>query len=216
MVFSAAERGIFDLYRKPLGRSEREQLVYNSDNDKFANHWSNDGRYVLFAEDDPKTRRDLWVLSLADLTAQPLVQTEASESDGFFSPDGQWLAYESDESGRQEVYVQPFQRSGSRTRLSRDGGGNAAWHPSGKEVFFLSQDRAVMSVEVEIDGAGFKATPPKPLLRLPLEGPGSFLSGFGVSADGKRFLMDLRVPGPDADAVTVVLNWTSLLGQDQK
>jgi hypothetical protein len=101
-------------------------------------------------------------LSLADRKATAVLQTEFFEGGGQLSPDGRWMAYHSNESGRHEVYVQPFLGPGERSRISRDGGNWPRWRGDGKEVFFVSEDRALMAVDVKA-GETFAAGEPKPL-----------------------------------------------------
>ena len=104
----------------------------------------------MYISDDPKTGYDLWVLPLeGDRKPQPYLQTQFRENQGQFSPDGHWVAYTSDESGRLEVYVQPFPAAGGKWQISTNGGENPKWRRDGKELFYLGLDRRLMAVEVK-------------------------------------------------------------------
>ena len=179
--------------------------------------WSHDGRFLLYtAANVPKTGSDLWVLPLeGDRKAVPLLRTDFNEGLGDFSPDGRWVAYVSNESGRNEIYVRPFVASGpsgpslgeGKWQVSKDGGTNPRWRADGKEIIF-SFGPAIMSVDVNGSNAGFQMGTPKQLFR----GPGN--NGWDVTGDGKRFLMIVppnqgmqTAPTP----ITVVLNWQAEL-----
>ena len=145
----------------------------------------------------------------------PFANTEFSEDQGQFSPDGRWIAYTSDESGRSEVYVQPFPApvgGGSKTRISRDGGSQPRWRRDGKELFYLSPDGKLVAVNV-IGGPIFKAGVPESLFQaLVVRGRREAVSDvlrWDVTPDGKRFLID-TVKTASAP-LTVVRNWTTEL-----
>ena len=122
IVFSSNRTGGGDLYRKATSGGGAEELLFASDYRKSATDWSRDGRIILFSEFGSTTRQDIWSLSLPDRKAQVVLQTEFFESAATLSPDGRWIAYFSDESGRQEVYVRPFPGPGAKSRISREGG----------------------------------------------------------------------------------------------
>ncbi|HKV80224.1 MAG TPA: hypothetical protein VJP02_18895 [Candidatus Sulfotelmatobacter sp.] len=188
---------------------------------KLPNDWSRDGRFLLYTQQDPQTHADLWVLPLAgdgtpSGTAAPFANTAFSEEQGRFSPDTRWIAYASDESGRSEIYIQPFpapSNGGSKTPISRDGGSQPRWRRDGKELFYSSPDGKLMAVDVT-EGPIFKVGTPRTLFQVPVsqighnEG-GLQVLGWDVAPDGKRFLIDTATTS--SESVTVVLNWTAEL-----
>jgi Tol biopolymer transport system component len=186
-----------------------EEILFQSEDAKSPSSWSRDGRFLLFTRTLPKTKTDIWVLPLSgDRKPFPFLQSEFIDRNGQFSPDGRWVAYVSDESGRLEIYVVPFPGPGGKWQVSPNGGSGPQWSADGRELFYISPDRELMTVEVK-SGAEFQVSSPKPLFSL---SPSSAVSAFEASPDGKRFLQGVprEAPGPP---VTLVLNWTSELGK---
>ena len=123
--------------------------------------WSRDGRFLAFFRTGPNTQRDIWVLRLNDRKAEPFLTTPFTEGAPSFSPDGRWLAYVSDESGRPEIYVQPYPGPGGKWQISTDGGTEPLWNRSGRELFYRTENR-MMIVDVETPPAGsFSAGKPR-------------------------------------------------------
>jgi eukaryotic-like serine/threonine-protein kinase len=216
IAFGGERTGIFDLYQKTSNLAGEDELVFKSAAHKLPSSWSPDGRFLLFYNATGPTH--VWVLPLdgtaADRKPFPLEQSEFLQAVGRFSPDGRWIAYQSNESGKDEIYVRPFDASsaggssstaGTRVAgkwmVSKDGGGVPLWRHDGKELFYLSPTGMAMAVDVNTGGV-FQAGIPKPLFKVP-----SGLVYWDVASDGKRFLMP--VPGASNAAVpfTVVLNW---------
>jgi Tol biopolymer transport system component len=201
------------LYRKLSNLTGNEELLWQSNSQKFLNDWSRDGRFLLFSQQDPKTGYDLWLLPLAGANGAPgkpeeFLHTEFGETQGQFSPDMRWVAYTSNESGRQEIYVRPFPRSetGGKTTVSTGGGSQPRWRKDGKELFYLTE-QGVMVVDVTANPA-FKSSAPKPAVRAQLAnmlgGANVFL--WDVAPDGEHFLINM-VGERSSAPVTVVLNW---------
>jgi hypothetical protein len=165
--------------------------------------WSADGNHILFIRGG-----DLWDLPLTgDRKAIALVTGKGNDRRGRFSPGGEWFAYESDESGRFEVYVQRFPPTKDRWQVSASGGHSAWWRSDGKELFFNASNEKIMSVDVK-KAATFEASPPRVVLQVPgLTNNGRFVA----SLDGQRFLLPLVTQGGEVPPVTVVLNWTARL-----
>jgi Tol biopolymer transport system component len=174
--------------------------------------WSPDGKLLAFHEATPDTQRDIWVLGLSDRKAEPFLRTRFTEGAPSFSPDGRWLAYVSDESGRPEIYAQPYPGPGGKWQISAEGGLEPSWNRNGRELFYRSGNK-MMAVEVATDPT-FSAGKPKMLFEgqyvasvFPLTG-----IAYDVSSDGQRFLMVKETePSRDADQIHVVLNWTEEL-----
>ena len=141
-------------------------------------------------------------------TLEPYLGTETNEVAARFSPDGRWLAYQSDESGRYETYVRSFSGPGGKWQISTGGGKLPVWRADGKELFFVNYDHMLMGVKVGTD-PNFTVDTPVPLFSINERlSPGG---QFDVSSDGQRFLVNTLVkPKTSSLGVTVVTNWTQL------
>ena len=176
--------------------------------DKEPLDWSADGRFVIFRAPDPKTGDDLWMLPMeGDRTPRPLVQTPAGETRAQLSADRRWLAYESDESGVAQVYVQSFPPSGAKWQVSSDGGSQPRWRGDGRELFYLSADHKLMAVDVK-PGSTFEIGTHKELFLVNVFGVDR--NDYAVTADGERFLIN-SVVEQTGTAITVVTNWLAAL-----
>ena len=177
------------------------------------NSWSPDGQQLAYIEINPTTGIDIWVLRMGDRKPRPFLRTPFSESAPQFSPDGRWLTYVSDESGRSEIYVQPYPGPGGKWQISTEGGTEPVWNRNGRELFYRSGDK-MMAVEVT-GQPGFAAGKPRLLfegkyLPTPLTFP-----NYDVSPDGQRFLMLKPIEQSQAapTQINVVLNWFEELKQ---
>ncbi|HEV8231744.1 MAG TPA: hypothetical protein VGQ75_05310, partial [Thermoanaerobaculia bacterium] len=210
IVFVSSQEGFGDIYEKSSSGAGQERVIFRSNQDKFPTDWSLDGRFLVFHSPGPKTGWDVWVLPMTgDHKPMAFAQTEFSEVQGQLSPDGRWMAYASDESGRMEVYVQPFPASGGKWQVSTSGGSQPRWRRDGKELFYVSADKRLMAVEVKAD-ATFEAGVAKALFGtrfLPAAAP--HLMSYAVAGDGQRFLVTRLVEEEPAIPITVVLNWTA-------
>jgi Tol biopolymer transport system component len=169
--------------------------------------WSPDGQLLAFMENNPTTGYDIWVLRLADRKAQPFLRTPFNESVPRFSPDGRWLAYISNESGRYEVYVQPYPGPGGKWLISTEGGTEPAWNSNGRELFYRSGDK-MMAVDIATQPS-FTAGKPRVLFEGRYVATPATSPNYDVSRDGQRFLM-LKPNEQEASAPTqinVVINW---------
>jgi Tol biopolymer transport system component/predicted Ser/Thr protein kinase len=186
-----------------------EEILFQSDDAKNPTSWSTDGRFLLFNRTLPKTKADVWVVPLfGDRKPFPLVQSPFIDRNGQFSPNGRWVAYVSDESGRLEIYVVPFPGPGGKWQVSTGGGALPHWSADGTELFYVTGDRDLMTVEVK-SGSEFQTSSPKPLFSLSSLTP---VAVFEVSRDGRRFLQGVPREGTGSP-VTLVLNWTAELGK---
>jgi hypothetical protein len=209
LVFSN-RRDIVDgtLWQKETAGTGKEGPLLTLREAAWPNDWSADGRYLLFVVRSPKTRDDIWALPMqSDPRPFPIVQTGFSESNAQLSTDGKWLAYQSDETGRFEIYVQPFMGSGGKLQVSADGGAQVRWRRDGKELFYIALDGRLMVVPFRASASG-DAGVPAPLFMTRLGGPlpQNSRQQYVVSADGQRFLMNTLV-GDVASPITVILNW---------
>ena len=172
----------------------------------LAQSFSPDGRFLAFTRNDAKTLRDIWVLSIDGRKRTPFLATPATEGAPRFSPDGRWMAYVSGESGRPEVYVQPFPGPGGKWQISTDGGIEPLWNPNGRELFYRNGSQ-MLAVPVETSG-GFSAGRPAMLFDGPYLASTFPLTGvtYDVTRDGQRFLMVKDEPAA-ATQINVVVNW---------
>jgi serine/threonine protein kinase len=220
------------LFRKDANGGGHEEPLLAGGNRKFPSDWSREGRFLLYTDIDPKTGADIWVLpdpsgKSGDTKPFPFLQTQFMESQGQFSPDGRWIAYTSNESGQQEIYVRPFsgQPSGSagEWKISTDGGREPRWGADGKELFYLAPDLSghfkeqLTAVAVHTGGgAAFEASAPKPLFEFDSLGivPQFNIFGYGVAADGQRFLVNPSV-NPITTTLNVIVNWEASVSRNK-
>ena len=209
IVFDSNPDGEPNPYEKIATGAGTEQLLWKSDLSIYPLDWSKDGRYILVNVEEPKTKNDLWVLPTGgDKKPFPVVATEATEDAGKFSPDGRWLAYQSDESGKSEVYVQAFPTAEGKWQVSTSGGGAPQWSKDGKEIFYLGPDKKLMTVDITPTGSTLEQGIPKPLFDTFVDiyvAP----NRYAVSKDGKRFLINTSIEGDASKPIVVVLNWTA-------
>ena len=209
MVFSSDRKGVLNLYETSLsgGSASAETLLLETSEHKSRSDWSADGRFILYTVQSPTTGNDLWVLPLfGDRRPTPMAQTAASELRGRFSPDGRWVAYESNESGRSEIYVQSFPDLARKTRISTGGGTTPVWRGDGHELFFRSPDDQLMAARIAPSGT--RSTRHAIRLVRPPTGPNrdrAHQAWYAASRDGQRFLVNTIVEG--ASPITVLLNW---------
>jgi len=215
IAFSSDRRGARDLYIKSASGTGEEELLLETDRNKNAEDWSRDGRSFAYNEAVPGANNDIWTLSFDARKPQPFLQTRFNEDEAKFSPDGKWIAYRSAESGRSEVYVQPFAASASGSRgkwvVSNAGGLEPQWRGDGKELFYTSLETPakVMAVDIEAKNDAILAGRPHPLFetRLPTGGRNRWV----VTRDGKKFLAVVPIEQKPATTLNVILNWPSLL-----
>jgi Tol biopolymer transport system component len=165
--------------------------------------WSSDGQFVIEERDnDPKTRDDIWVLpQFGDRRPFAYLNSKFNEKYAKLSPNGRWLAYQSDESTRFEIYVESFPMPGAKRKISTNGGSRPVWSRDGKELYFISADQKMMAVQGK-EGAQFEASVPEALFDVHV-GAGAW---FDVAKDG-HFLIPVQVEQPVTAPITVVLNW---------
>ncbi len=173
--------------------------------------WSPNGRVLLFWSLDAGGDQDIWALSLdEDRAAHPFVATDALETNATFSPDSRSVVYQSDESGRYEIYVQPYPGPGGKQQLSHEGGESPVWSRDGSEIFFRSGERMMTAEVVSLDPVQLGRH--RELFRGVFSGGFAMFGGYDVSADGQRFLMAQHVDtAPEVEPLIVVLNWPELL-----
>jgi Tol biopolymer transport system component len=204
VAYGSARDGPPSLFQKAVSGSSQDVLLFKSHGSNVPTDWCGQagGRSIIFVAGDEKTQSDVWMLPLTgDRKPIALLRAPSNEVDAHCSPDGRWLAYSSDESGRQEIYVTSFPTPGGKWPISTSGGTQPRGRRYGCELFYLAAVRTVMSVRV---GAGvtFEAGAVTPLFQI--RG-----SSYAPSADGRRFATNEPVGEPRAQPITVVLNWTA-------
>lgn len=212
VVFNSAPKGRLDLFEKAASDTGQAQALVVDGRDKYPFSWSDDGRFILYGAVGGSSGQDLWVLPL-DGNRKPFTfaPTSFNESEGNFSPDTRWIAYVSNESGRQEVYVAPFPGPGRKWPISTAGAaGYPRWRSDGRELYYIAGDRQLMAVPMNITGAELEVGAAKPLFEIPpLIRRVAVRYPYDVSTDGTRFLVNQSLQGVEADSpLTLVVNWT--------
>jgi len=215
VTYGSATNGNENLFIRPVDGSAPPQRLTTTPNLEIAATWSPTGQELVFVEQRPESSNDILVMSFSDHRPRPLVQTRFSEAYPDLSPDGAWLAYASNESGRSEVYVQPYPGPGSRRQVSIGGGTGPAWSHDGRELFYTPTETAggqavltrMMVVSVTLKPT-FSASAPR-LLFEGRYGASAGIRAYDVTADGRRFLMVQQKERPPVAAADMVLvqNW---------
>jgi eukaryotic-like serine/threonine-protein kinase len=207
LAYGSNRLGSLDIYQKALDGTGKDEPLLTGDGDQRPVNWSRDGRFISYDVTTDGLQYDVWVLpTFGDRKPFPFVQTPFNECCGHFSPDGRWLAYHSDESGRRQVYVKPFPGPGPSIQISTAGGQRPRWSAEGKELFY-QQDRKIMSIEVT-RGTRFDKQP----LRLLFETDAP-IATWDVAADGQRFLLATSRRADAFPPMTVVVNWPTIVQQ---
>jgi serine/threonine protein kinase len=222
IAFGSRRNGKWGIYRKLSNGTGTEELLFESEVLKMPMSWSADDKWILYMTIDAKTGQDIWALPLSgDRKAFPILQTPFNEGHPQFSPDGKWFAYESNETGRSEIYIQSFPPGTGKWQISSNGGWFARWSRDGRKLFYMDalNSGKIVSVGISAAGSTLESSVPMPLfdsayINTPAGHSGNWNS-FAVSSDSQRFL----IPRPEANAnsaltstpITVVLNWTEAL-----
>jgi serine/threonine protein kinase/Tol biopolymer transport system component len=202
ITYTGFRNGLRNIYWKNAdGMGEEEQLT-TGENQQIPQSWSPEGE-LCFADWNPTTKQDLWILRLiGDRKQERFLNTQFQETEAQFSPDGHWLAYASNKTGRIEVYVQRYPETGKTWKISREGGEVPRWSHDGSELFYRNGDK-MMVVTIQTEPTFWKSEP-KTLFERLLEGQ----FGPGVVAPDGRFLMIQPVePEPSATKINLILNW---------
>ncbi|MGB2888252.1 MAG: protein kinase [Candidatus Acidiferrales bacterium] len=207
IAFDSNKEGPQNLFWQPADGSGGLERLTTSEYVHVPMSWSPDGQLLAFFEINPTTGFDIWVLRMGDRKAQPFLRTPFNESAPRFSPDGRWLAYVSNESSHNEIYVRPYPGPGGKWQISTEGGTEPAWNPNGRELFYRSSDK-MMAVDIATQPS-FAAGTPRMLFEGRYEPTPFPIDNYDVSHDGQRFLM--LKPSEQAQAaptqINVVLNW---------
>ena len=224
ILFDSARDGLPpNLFRASSTGIAGEERLLKSSLVQHVNDWSRDGRFILYATLDPRTQWDIWLLPVnSDSgtlgTARPLLQRPVSEYNAQLSPDGHWMAYQSDESGMWEIYLRdldpPIDRGGQQ--ISNGGGLWPSWRRDGRELFYIAPDGTLMTVAMKL-GPEMEVSAPRALFKTKVAELWNPIRNYTVAHDGQRFLINARVEEASAPPVTVTLNWpasTSALNEE--
>ncbi|HWI18117.1 MAG TPA: protein kinase [Vicinamibacterales bacterium] len=210
LAFASNRTGRYNLYVKASDGSGAEAQLLDSPNPVIPVDWTRDGRWLLYYEVHPATGRDLWALDMTSPQSPPqlVANTPAAEVLAQVSRDGRWVAYQTNESGRFEVVVQPFPNASGKWQVSTAGGAAPRWRADGKELYFLAPDATMMAVPVTAAGASFSAGTPVALFQTRIVDGGTVATvgpQYDVARDG-RLLINQPVAAAAAP-ITVILNW---------
>ncbi|HEY5569177.1 MAG TPA: protein kinase [Gammaproteobacteria bacterium] len=208
LVFESQRNGTFDLFIAPFSRVGEERLLLGTSDNEIPIDWSGDGLYLLYRNSDADYgSSDLRALPVSGEDRMPVVvaNTPFEERMGAFSPDGRWVAYDTDRSGRFEIIVQAFPGPNEEFHVSTDGGVAPQWSADGGEIYFISPDRTMMAVRVATTAAKFEAEKPVPLFATRI-GLQAFNQQYAVARD-KRFLINNLQADDPPRPITVLLNW---------
>ncbi len=213
IIFASPRGRKISLYEKPTTGAGTEKLLLETGLNTIPMDCSPDGKFLLYRITDPGTSHDLWAMSLDDRKTFPVVQTKASEREAQFSPDGKWIAYQSNETGQFEIYIQPFpDAKGKRFGpISTNGGVQVRWRRDGKqlELFYLGLDSRLMAVPIRVLSDGQTVDAGTPVALFPTSvaggiGQNTAVWEYSVSADGRQFLINSE---PEVTSpITVILN----------
>ena len=205
IVYSSFSSG--EVFIQDARGAGKETLLFKNPSFTPLDDWSRDGRYIFYeALDFKRFHFDVWIRDLTTATSRPLLQAEFNQSGARLSPDGRWLAYESDESGDFEVFVRGFPEAGERRQVSSGGGRQPRWRGDGRELFYASPDRKIMSVEVR-PGPSFEAGVPRALFQTRILPLIEARNHYDVSADGQRFVVNSRRTEDASLPITVMVGW---------
>jgi Tol biopolymer transport system component len=198
-----------DLYMKDSDGAREEKLILHTEFDQFANDWSRDAKFILYTRGS-----ELWVVTYPELKSSLFLKSPSIVAGAQFSPNGKWVSYASNETGRWEIYVTSFPEARGKWQVSSSGGEQPRWRADGKELFFLSADNKMMGAPVTTE-TNFDSGTPGALFQADPRQPNSSRDQFvyDVSKDGQRFLILTQVKQAGTPPMTVVLNWTAKLNK---
>jgi serine/threonine protein kinase/Tol biopolymer transport system component len=209
LAFESVGSRSITLAVKPLTGGGDDEALFESPEVKVPCDWSPDGRFLMYYVPDPKSGTDLWVLPEGTREPSLFLRTQANELWGQFSPDGRWVAYQSNETGRYEIYVRPFAGRGEPFPISTAGGVYPRWSRDGKELYYIAPDAKMMAVPIRATAGTIEAAAPATLFQTRRVGGGSNVIGRGhqydVTRDG-RFLINVEAES-SAPPLTLLMNW---------
>ena len=208
------------LFEKAASGAGDDRPLLASGEPKTPLSWSPDGQLLLYDTRHPKTGLDLWAAPMAgDRKPVPVIRTPFDETAGQFSPDGRWVAYQSNESRPVQIYIRPFPGPGGPRQVTTAGGSQPRWRPDGKELFYVGLDGRLMAVPIAVGADRQLETGAAVALFRTQLATGADINStaagttaqYAVASDGRRFLMNMSVGEATTSPITVVLNWDAAL-----
>jgi Tol biopolymer transport system component len=213
VTFVSTRNGVTSIYQRLSNGASPEEPLVSSAELKFNPQWAPDGQSIIYAQLNPKTNVDLYLLSLSgEKKSTSWLQTNFIEAQARFSPNGRWIAYISNETEQFEVYVDSFPATGAKVVISIGGGSQPQWRADGRELYYYAPDRKLMAVEVNGDGPTFKVGEARPLFEIRVASIDQSFPGNGyytVTHDGKRFLVSSLPEAPERQQINVIVNWAA-------
>ncbi len=216
LVFRSTRKGGYDLFQKPASATVDEQPLLITPENESPLDWSQDGRFLLFSTHSPKTASDIWAVPMmGERKPFAVLQSTFEEIQGQFSPDGRWIAYASNESGRYEIYIRTFPKVGGKRQVSGSGGMQPRWRRDGRELFYVAPDTRLMAVPLRLaaDADLLEAGAPVALFPTRLATGGNVAAAgfsaraqYAVAPDG-RFLLNMAPDDAVTAPITIVQNW---------
>jgi serine/threonine protein kinase len=207
IIFGTNRLGVAKIFSIPASGLGQARLFLPSDDSDIPSSWSRDGRYIAFLRNPSgdQNERNLWILpTFGDKKPYRLIESIGTVGEAVFSPDGKWLAYHSNETGHQEVYVVPFPEANRKIPVSSGGGSTPRWAPNGKELYYLGNDGTLISASIQIDKSELQVSNTQPLFK-------TSRMLFDISPDGKRFLVYKEAEDQPTSAITLITNWSKAL-----
>ena len=207
IAFASNRTGVWKIYEVPARESGEPKILLDTPDDKTPTDWSPDGAILAFNSSGPGTNFvwDIRALTLSDHSVRSLIRSAFGDVSGRFSPDGRWLAFSSNETGREEVYVQELAQGSRRWRVSPGGGTQPVWRRDGRELYYLAGGDTLMAVAWEPRSSEVaRATV---LFKAGIPSSGSDIPLFDVSPDGQRFLVNTTLQHQASPPLTLVVNW---------
>ncbi len=209
IYFSSNRSGRFCIYVKNSNGTGDEQLVYSSQQQSYTTDITRDGKYLILSINTNGLQKwNLELLELASKKTIPLLTSEFNEWLGTFSPDGKWYAYQSNETGKYEIYIRPTDGSSSKWQVSVNGGEQPKWINSGKEVMYSIGDQQLFSVPVSISGGQLTVGQSRLLFKVE---PGSQSTFRDIARDGKRVIITRTLNTQTLKSASVIFNWQNLV-----
>jgi eukaryotic-like serine/threonine-protein kinase len=203
-------RGVPDLFLTSLSGGGEAHLLYESGTWKTAGSWMPDGKRFVFAQQDPQTNEDIMMLTLGGKEPSYLLHTPFGEDNPQVSPDGRRMAYESDQTGRTEIYIRNLDGTAGQWQISTDGGLQPRWRSDGKELFYAAADGYLMATPIQV-GPSFRPGTPVRLFQMP-ERPETFATILeDVAPGGERMLLNVPTTSRASIGFQAITRWTALL-----